>query len=101
MPYGGHQSIFRGNVIRVWVPISCLSGLLESPYNGRLYDVSGTPPVASRLASALCTSRRSSRLFPRVAVTQRSIKVRNIAASEQSPLRYPFLVVLMVCSTTV
>jgi hypothetical protein len=96
MPYGGHQSVFRGNVVRVWVPISCPSGLPESPNNGRLYDVSGTLPVTSRLALALCTSRRSPLLFPRVAVTQRSIKVRNIASSEQSPLRYPFLVVLMV-----
>jgi hypothetical protein len=95
MPYGGHQSVFHGNVIRVWVPISCPSGLPESPYNGRLYDVSGTLS-ASRLALALCTSHRLPLLFPRVAVTLRSIKVRDIASLEQSPLRYPFLVVLMV-----
>lgn len=40
----------------MWIPISCPSDLPWSPYNGRLYDVSGTP-VTSRLALALCTSR--------------------------------------------
>jgi hypothetical protein len=74
MSYGDHRSVFRGNVIRVWVLISCPS----------------VPPVICRLALALCALRRSSLLFPRVAVT------RGVSSAERSlfrtiPASLPFL----------
>jgi hypothetical protein len=89
IPYGGHQSVLCGNVIRVWVPISC-PDLLGLPLWSSLrciWDTAGHLPPSIGIVYTMPIII----FFPRaLGVTQRSIKVRNVASSKQYPLCYPF-----------